>query len=58
MIRMKHYKKVIIAAGLLTVVGTTAVVPGNRVQAAEQPEMFRPTGSDTAIGGVTLVLDE
>lgn len=58
MIRMKHYKKVIIAAGLLTVVGTTAVVPGNRVQAAEQSEMFRPTGSDTAIGGVTLVLDE
>lgn len=60
MIRMKHYKKVIIAAGLWTVIGTTTVVPGKRVQAAVtgQQEMFRPTGSDTAIGGVTLVLEE
>lgn len=58
MIRMKHYKKVIIAAGLFTVIGTTAVVSEKQVQAAEQPEMFRPTGSDTAIGGVTLVLEE
>lgn len=58
MIRMRHYKKVIIAAGLFTVIGTTAVVSEKQVQAAEQPEMFRPTGSDTAIGGVTLVLEE